>query len=148
MTNPLPDQPLSLQMSRTYAAPRERVFRAWTEAQALEQWFRPFGMPITVECLELHAGGRYQFNIRQPNGQISSISGQYVEIVQPEKLVYTWISEATDSGETLVTMYFNQQGNTTELTLIHERFAHPSFIPPHQQGWTTMLDALETIFSN
>ena len=143
---PAPDPQTSLRLQRLFHAPRERVFRAWTEPEALTRWFKPFGLPISVVCLDLRAGGSYQFNIHEPNGKLSTISGQYVEIRQPEKLVFTWSSEATDRRETLVTMSFAERGTMTELTLVHERFAHSGLLQPHQEGWTYMLTALETVF--
>src|SRR5258708_21880643 len=148
MTSQPPDLQTVLRLQRTYPVPRDRVFRAWTDPEALERWFRPFGMPISVARLDLQAGGRYQFNIHEPTGKISTISGQYVEIMQPEKPVYTRVSEATDSRETLVTMLFAEHDHKTELTLIHERFARVDFVRPHQEGWTSMLNSLETVFSN
>jgi uncharacterized protein YndB with AHSA1/START domain len=148
MTNQPTDLQAFVRLQRLYAAPRERVFRAWTEPQALERWFKPFGMPISVVHLDLRLGGRFHFNVYEPSGKTSSISGQYVEILSPEKLVYTWISDATDSCETLVTMLFTERNTMTELTLIHERFARPEQIQPHLDGWTSMFNALDTIFPN
>ncbi len=148
MTSQPPDIQTLVRVQRRYTAPRDRVFRAWTEPSALERWFRPFGMPMTVAHLDLKVGGRYQFNIHEPTGKTITIRGHYVEIVPPEKLVYTWISEATEALETLVTLHFAEQGAQTELTLIHERFARVEFVRPHQEGWNSMLSVLETIFSN
>ncbi len=112
-----------LNLRRSYSAPRDLVFRAWTEPEALERWFKPRGQTTRVVALDLRAGGSYCFETRDADGVVTAISGRYVEIVPPEKLVFTWVSPSTDDAETLVTLHFIDKAGATEITLSHERFS-------------------------
>ena len=136
-----------LNMRRTFSAPRELVFRVWTEAQALESWFRPGGARQTkVVTLDLRIGGGYCIEITEGDGRLSQISGRYLEIERPEKLTFTWNSAHTDAQDTLVTLRFVEHGSTTEVILNHARFANQHMTDAHQAGWNWMLDQLSKIF--
>ena len=144
----LTDNPTSqadpvLVVRRAFPAPREQVFRAWTEAQALEGWFKPEGQQTHVVQLDLCVGGSYQFDFRTMTGEQSSVSGTYLEIVPPEKLVFTWLSLATDDRETLVTVEFVERSGVTEVVLTHERLSDGEMVTQHRFGWNWMIDRLE-----
>jgi uncharacterized protein YndB with AHSA1/START domain len=90
MASPQPTSETTLRLSRTYPAPREEVFRAWTDPKALERWFAPSREFVTnVSLLELRPGGRYRVEMRKGDAS-HVVVGQYREIRPPEKLVYTW----------------------------------------------------------
>src|SRR5438552_3487728 len=115
MTTPPTNQPTMVEVKRTYPASREQVFRAWTEAHALEHWFKPMGSVTTVMQLDLHVGGMYRFDLTNPGVPNIIITGYYVEIVRPEKLVFTWQSSTTNDKETLVTVILTERGAFTEV---------------------------------
>src|ERR1700687_5397369 len=99
MIPPASHDSTTLVLRRTFTASRLRVFRAWIEPKALEHWLRPRGMSMTVSSLEARVGGSFRFNLE--NG--GSIFGTYLQIVPPEKLVFTWSGEAIQGRETVVT---------------------------------------------
>lgn len=142
MTSPTPDNSTSLVLRRVFTASRQRVFRAWIEPEALETWFRPRGMSITVQALEAHVGGSFRFNLE--NGK--SIFGTYLHIMPPEKLVFTWSGEAIQR-ETVVTLDFLDQGPVTEVVLTHERLITPDLRTMFAGGWPSLLDKLVSMFS-
>jgi uncharacterized protein YndB with AHSA1/START domain len=143
MTGRRPDAVLTLHLSRTFAAPRERVFRAWTNAEAIQQWFRPMGMLTEVTRLELCVGGGFQFALTNPdNGEKSYITGRYVEIDPPQKLIFTWSSPGTQEHETLVTVEFVERSGVTEILLTHERFTDEAMRRAHEHGWDSCIDLL------
>jgi uncharacterized protein YndB with AHSA1/START domain len=133
MTPPRPEQTLTVQ--RLFPAPRERVFWAWTEASALQQWFRPLGCKVTVSRLELRVGGEYQFDLIHPDGETSSINGRYIDITHPERLVFSWVSGGTHFEETEVTVEFFEQGAMTEVRLTHTRLTGAEMLDLHLKGW-------------
>jgi len=136
-----------LNMRRTFSAPRDLVFRVWTEPQALEGWFRPMGSRQTkVVSLDLRVGGGYSFEITESDGSLSEISGRYLEIERPEKLIFTWRSAYTEEQDTLVTLRFVEHGSTTEVVLNHARFTNEPMLKAHQAGWNWMMDQLVAIF--
>jgi len=148
MFNPIANTDASLTVKHTFAATRKRVFRAWTEPQAWEQWFRPMGMTLVVDELELRVGSGFHFTLTEPDGAQSFVSGTYREIIVPEKLVFTWISPTTNEEETLVTITFAERGaDSTEITLQHERLADAAMVTLFSGGWTSCIDILNTLLA-
>ncbi len=135
-----PDSPDSttLVLRRTFAAPRQRVFRAWIEPAALEQWWRPRGMRVKVRSLDARVGGSLWFELE--NG--TSMVGTYLEFLPPERLVFTWAGDAAVSQRTVVTVEFLDRGPLTEIVLTHEGLTAPEMRARVMGGWPSMFDAL------
>lgn len=138
--------PPALRITRTFPAPRERVFRAWTDPQALTRWFAPgVEYETRVAELDLRPGGRYRVEMLRA-GQTHRVAGTYREIRPPEKLVFTWRweNEPAHVGETLVTIELFDHGGSTELVLTHERLAEAASRDEHEKGWQGCLGRLGT----
>lgn len=75
-------------LTREFAAPRELVWRAWTEAEHLAQWWGPRTFTAEV-TLDLRIGGRYQIIMRGPDGGANPLHGEFLEIVPPSRLSMT-----------------------------------------------------------
>ena len=133
----------TLVLRRTFTASRQRVFRAWIEPEALEHWLRPRGMSMTVRSLDARVGGSFCFDLEDG----SSMVGTYLQIVPPEKLVYTWSVVAAPGRETVVTLDFLDQGPVTEVVLTHERLA-PERRALAEGGWPSLFDALASVLSS
>jgi uncharacterized protein YndB with AHSA1/START domain len=131
-----------LQLVREFAAPREAVFRAFTDPQELMQWFGPadeFAVPIAE--VDLRVGGAYVIEIRDPSGKVLRVGGIYREIVSPARLVFTWQWEG-NPRETLVTIELAEIAGRTELRLTHERFVDAGERDAHGTGWSGSFDRL------
>ncbi|MBV9420916.1 MAG: SRPBCC family protein, partial [Alphaproteobacteria bacterium] len=76
-------------LSRLIDAPRKNVYRCWTEAELLKQWFAPKPFTTPVVEFDLRPGGRSLFIMESPEGQKMPNPGQFLEIVPNEKLVFT-----------------------------------------------------------
>ncbi len=137
-----PDLQTTLHLSRVFKASRERVFQAWTEPHMLEAWFRPMGQRITVTDLKLQVGGGFHFDMIGPDGEHSSVTGTYLEIVRPERLVFTWISGSTQGEQTLVTLDFIEREGVTEVSLTHDRLADEAMVLTYRGGWGSCLEFL------
>lgn len=135
----------SLQVRRLFAAPRERVFRAWIEPDAIEHWFRPGGSEVTVSHLDVRVGGSFRFDSRAANGTQAVTTGKYLEVRFPEKLAFTWITSINQNQEALVTVEFIQRGTSTEIILTHDRILRDTWFTILEQGWTSILDRLASI---
>jgi uncharacterized protein YndB with AHSA1/START domain len=136
----------TLRLTRTFTAPRERVFRAWTDPDALKQWWIPAaGFAVDAAAVDLRVGGLYRIAMRNPQGEVFYVTGAYREVRAPERLVYTWRWEGTQMdgiGESLVTVDFRSRGRATELQITHERFPDAAVRDRHGSGWAGCLDQL------
>ncbi|MFG6447637.1 SRPBCC family protein [Roseateles sp. BYS180W] len=82
--------PHTIELHRVLSAPPERVFRAFTEADALAQWLPPHGFTATVHALDLREGGRFRMSFRNfSTGDVVSFGGEYLHIAAPQLLRYT-----------------------------------------------------------
>ncbi len=134
----------TLRIARTFAAPREKVFRAWTDAEELKKWWGPVGYATPTAEVDLRVGGRYRLGMRKlPDGKIFHLSGTYREVRAPEKLMYTWFWEnEPELGETLVTVEFRARSSSTEVVVTHELFPNQKMRDDHDKGWNSCLDRL------
>lgn len=135
---PLP----ALQVKRTFQSPRERVFRAWTDAKELARWFHVSADYSTVVPeLDLRVGGKYRVEMHHKGGNVHKLFGTYREIAPPEKVAFTWSWE-NDPGasESLVTVEFRDLGGSTEILLTHELLPSAEERGKHEHGWTGCLE--------
>ncbi len=147
MASPKPSTEITLNLKRTFKAPREKVFRAWTDPEELKKWWGPEGYSTPSAEVDLRVGGKYRFGMMKlPDGEIFYLSGTYREVRPPERLVYTWLWEGNpERGETLVTVEFRDLGAATEVILTHERFPNEKVRDDHNKGWNGCFDRLGKI---
>lgn len=94
-------------ISREFAAPRELVWRAWTELEHFKHWFGPKGFTMTVATMDFRPGGMFHYSMRSPDGQVMWGKAAYREIVRPEKLV--WINSFSDKDAGLTRPPFTKE---------------------------------------
>jgi uncharacterized protein YndB with AHSA1/START domain len=92
-------------------------------------------------------GGAFYFDLTDASGEKSYMAGNYLEIVPPERLAFTWVSTATNDEQTLVTVEFLDRGGSTEVALTHDRLADEAMILVHQNGWGSCLDLMADLFN-
>ncbi len=130
---------MKVELSETYAYPRDLVFTAFAEAGAIERWLGPSDAFTTiVHELEVSPGGRYRIEFVDPDGNHSMLVGTYREVTPPERLVFTWRWEDNPEfpdEETLVRVEFLDQNDTTQVVLVHEGLSTPHARERHTAGW-------------
>lgn len=142
---------------REIAAPRELVFRAWTDPKQLTEWFAPNGCMIEYRKLDVRTGGAFHSCIHTPDGKECWCAGVYREVVPPERIVMTMaiadaegnVIDAVAAGmdpewpqETVVTITFEECAGGTKITLhqtVSEALAKRTGAHP---SWLQMLDRL------
>ena len=144
-------------ITRVFDAPRELVFRSWTEPERLKRWWGPKGFTTPFCEIDLRPGGVFLYCMRSPEGRDYWGKGVYREIVVPERIVLTSsfadaqgnVVPATHYGmspewplETFLTVAFEEEAGKTRVTLHYEG------VPPgvdrdgSQQGWSESLERL------
>jgi len=133
----------SLCVERTIDAPRERVWRTWTEPLGLSRWWWPERFRTTYE-IDLHEGGAFRFRTEELKDiGVLSLAGKFFEIEPPERLAYTWNWEAGEEPQTSVRVEFRDRGDRTDVRVIHEGFETSDERDNHVQGWNDCLDRLQ-----
>lgn len=88
-TNAAPTSDRELVLTRIINAPREKVFKAWTDPHLLKQWFAPLPYTTPVAETDVRPGGSSLIVMRGPDGNDSPNKGVYLEVVENERLVFT-----------------------------------------------------------
>jgi uncharacterized protein YndB with AHSA1/START domain len=141
-------------ITRTFDAPRKLVFKAWTDAKELAQWWGPKGFTNPVCEIDPRVGGALRIHMRSPDGSIYPMKGEIREIVPPERLVFTNI--AIDAAgkpviDGLTTVTFADEGGKTKLTL-HTRGTAlvdyaAAYLQGMEMGWTQSIDKLQALLT-
>lgn len=137
--------PLEVIVNRTFNAPRERVFRAWTEAAELERWFGSDPNATIKAKMDVRVGGAYRIEFHSPTGQLFTASGVYREVRRPERLSFTWVATGGPElvEDTLVTVeFFEAEDGKTQVSLKHQNFTSQEMRNRHEHGWTISFDRL------
>lgn len=107
-----------LVMMRTFDAPRELVFQAWTDARHVDHWWGPNGFRNETFEMDVRPGGRWRYVMHGPDGADYGNRVVYHEVVVPERLVYTHGSDIDDDPDAFaVTVTFEAQGSQTQVTM-------------------------------
>jgi uncharacterized protein YndB with AHSA1/START domain len=157
-TSPTTGSSQEIVITRVFDAPREQVFRAWTEPEHFVRWWGPNGFTTPVCNIDFRVGGKIHFCMRSPEGQDFWGGGVYREIVPPERIVVTdyFADEqgnmvpATDYGmsaewpnEALITATFENENGKTKLTMRQQvGAASAEDRGGAEQGWGESFDRL------
>jgi uncharacterized protein YndB with AHSA1/START domain len=140
-----------LVITRILDAPRNVVFQAWTEPGRAARWWGPQGFVTTYCDMDVRPGGAFRVCMRSPEGVDHWKQGAYREVVEPERLVFTFAwedAEGKPGHETLVTVSFAEQGAKTRLTLHQAVFETVARRDEHQRGWTSTLQRFAEYLAN
>lgn len=138
-----------LVVNKTLNAPRERVFRAWSDPDLLKVWLGGQESQTRHVSVDFRVGGMYQVDMVTPAGDFNRLSGMYQEIEAPQKLVFTWSwgEDYSADAATLVTVILNENAGKTHMTLKHERFDNVPARDIHGQGWELCVNRLVKLLS-
>jgi uncharacterized protein YndB with AHSA1/START domain len=101
---------------RTFAAPRELVFAAWTDAEHIGRWWGPNGFTITTSEMDVRPGGLRRFVMHGPDGTDYPNRIEYVEVDPPSRLSYHHGSD-DDPRQFFATILFEEDGKGTRVTM-------------------------------
>jgi uncharacterized protein YndB with AHSA1/START domain len=129
---------LTISVERVFNAPREVVYRNWVRAEDLATWFAPDGYSITRSEVDLRVGGRWLVEFTSDTGDAIRESGEFHELVEPERLVFT-LTQQDRRGHrgpaTMVTVTLVERGSQTVMTFEQTGFSSPVVRDDHARGW-------------
>jgi len=138
----------ALVIKRTFDAPRDLVWKVWSDPDQAKEWWGPNGFTLPFVEMDQRPGGKWRAQMRGPDGKDLWQHGVYREIVPPEKTVYTFIWDAEPDQEMLVTVLFAARGNKTEMIFRQEGFKSAEEKSGHEDGWNQTFDRMSAYIKN
>jgi uncharacterized protein YndB with AHSA1/START domain len=135
----------TVRLERTYAAPVEAVFDAWTNPEVMRRWWKADPEDEVTIAADVRVGGDYRLAIDRPGGDPMVVRGTYREVSRPDRLVYSWAWEGTGpyanhESEVAVTFAEAEPGRTT-VTIEHAGLLDATSRADHARGWNGVLDS-------
>jgi glutathione S-transferase len=138
--------PVRVEVSEFIRGRREDVFAAWVVSEIAAQWHCPEGMKVVSFTSSVKVGGEFHFVMKGESGTFTTW-GEYKEVIQNRKLVFTWGPAEQEKLDSVVTVEFFDQDGGTLVTLIHEKLPQ-GLVPGHVEGWKSTLRNLKTHFES
>jgi uncharacterized protein YndB with AHSA1/START domain len=145
-----------LVLTRLIDAPREKLFKCWTQPELMKQWFAPLPWTLPHAEVDLRTGGSSKIVMRSPEGQEFPSQGVYLEVVENEKIVFTdayteaWAPSEKPFFTGIIT--FEDEGGKTRYTAVarhwtvEDRKAHEEM--GFHEGWGQCADQLAELAKN
>jgi len=134
----------TLLIERSFQAPAQAVFDAWTSEEVLRRWF--YGQPgwETPEAqVDLRLGGDVRVVMRDPvAGAEHGGGGHYTVIEPPRRLAFTWTWDSDDARETLIELEFEEAEGVTTVRMTHSGLRDQESVIDHESGWTVCFENL------
>ena len=143
-----PEEKFVLEMSRQFAASRERVFDAFSNYEAMALWFGPHGCHVSEGEIDFTVGGKYRLQVQGENNEVNTVGGIFQEIVPPERLVFTWRWEPNGENSPeemeVVINFIKLESGKSELRLRQTLVPNQEVAEQHGWGWGETFERLET----
>lgn len=142
-------QNVNLTFVRVFEAPRELVFRAWTDPRHIARWWGPQHFTNNVRKFEPRSGGAFEVDMVGPDGTVYPGGGTFVEVIEPQRIVFT-STALDDKGEVLIedhnVVTFEEENGRTRMTLnarvVRAYGAGAQYLSGMEEGWSQSLARL------
>jgi len=134
----------TLRIVRTFQAPAEAVFDAWTSEEVLRRWWhREHDWETSEADVDLRVGGFVRVVMRDPDKDFAhGGGGTYTEIEPPTRLAFTWVWDG-DTRRTLIELDFEETDGITTVTFTHSGLWDEEAVRSHEDGWRKLFDRLD-----
>jgi uncharacterized protein YndB with AHSA1/START domain len=142
------DSVLVVRIERTFDAPAEDVFDAWTSAEVIRRWFKPgrdWGTPSAE--VNLRVGGTVSVVMRAPDGTEVGASGEYTVIDRPHRLAFTWTFDDDPSNQQMIELEFTERNGVTTVQFVNSNISHEEKRDAQDGGWRACLDNMERVLA-
>ena len=138
-----------LRIERTYEAPAERVFEAWTSEEVMRRWFHGRrDMETPVAEVDLRIGGRVRVVMRRPEtGFERGATGEYTLIDPPHRLSFSWVWDDDPDNPQLIELEFTERDGVTTAVMVNSAIPTDEKHESQRKGWETCFDNLERALS-
>ena len=139
----------TLRMERTFKAPAQAVFDAWTSEEVIRRWWHAaHDWETTVAEVDLRVGGVVRVVMRNPHQDIEyGGGGHYTEIDPPTRLAFTWTWDDDEDRQTLIELSFEETEGVTTVRLTHSGLPSAEQCASHADGWAHYIDRLAKVAS-
>ena len=148
LKSPVGEEPVVIE--GTFRASASRLFRAWTTADELRQWFGPGDSGPSEVTVDAKVGGLWECVFSDDPNHSDILRGEYVEVLPDRRLVFTWRHIRTrpdhklsETAMSLVTVEFEDVGHETRLRLVHEQIVSESGRLGVGGGWDSTFGKLQ-----
>jgi uncharacterized protein YndB with AHSA1/START domain len=133
----------TVRIERTFQAPAERVFDAWTSEEVMRRWWQAeIGWETSEAEVDLRVGGAVRVTMHDPEKDVDYAGGgRYTEIEPPRRLAFTWIWDG-DTRRTLIEIDFEEADGATTVRFTHSGLWDEAAVRSHEGGWGRILDNL------
>ena len=134
----------TLRIERTFQAPAEAVFDAWTSEEVIRRWWHvELGWETAEAEVDLRVGGVVRVVMRDPDKDVDyGGGGHYTEVERPTRLAFTWIWDG-DTRRTMIELDFEETDGTTTVRFTHSGLWDEEAVRSHEDGWGKLFDKLE-----
>ena len=131
-----------LTIERVFNAPRELVFQAWTKPEHLVHWWGPKGFTLPTCEMKFRVGGSFRLVMRGPDGKDYPFQGAYLEIVEPERIVFQGTIHDEPGHQVWTTVTFAEEHGKTKVTVQQTYSFESDATRGAPEGWRQTLDRL------
>ena len=131
-----------LVLTRVFDAPRALLFKVWTDPEHVAQWWGPYGFKTTIEEMDIRPGGRWRYSMRGPDGNDYPFDGAYLEIVEPERLIFDGVIQKDPAQGVWTEVTFVDEGGKTKVTVRQLYSFQSDATRGAPIGWNQQLDRL------
>jgi uncharacterized protein YndB with AHSA1/START domain len=133
-----------VRIERTFDAPAEDVFDAWTSPEVIERWFIPGRDWQTPSAeVDLRVGGTVRVVMRDPSGAPVEAGGEYTEIDRPHRLAFTWTFDDDPSNQQLIEIEFTERDGATNVVFVNSNISHKDRRDQQYEGWLGCINNME-----
>ena len=133
-----------VRIERTFDAPAEAVFDAWTSPEVMRRWFHPAPDWETPEAdVDLRVGGKVRVVMRRPDGTEAEAQGEYTLIDRPLRLEMTWTFDDDPSNRQLIELSFSESDGSTTVLMVNSGISTDDRRDAQDWGWRGCFEELE-----
>jgi uncharacterized protein YndB with AHSA1/START domain len=138
----------TLRIERTFQAPAQAVFDAFTSEEVIRRWWHAeHDWETTVAEVDLRLGGSVRVVMRDPHRDVEyGGSGRYTEIDPPRRLAFTWLWDDHDTRQ-LIEIDFEETEGVTLVRFTHSGLWDEEAVRSHEDGWNKTFDNLERVLA-